>query len=221
MKQLTSPFDLIKKAINIFSKKENAIFLAEIYLPILPLSIISRVQGYIPTSLIDSNAMWFNLVFGVLQILYLLIGVFVMIAGIVALGKVVGGGELSVKKTFGSSWKYYWIFLLLSIVLVLIYFFGFILLIIPGLLFVVWFAFSRFMMIEKDLGVKQALAKSKELAKGIYWKILGRLIIFGVFTVIVQMILSVIPYGLGSIISSLLGAFYMLPLYLLYRELSA
>jgi len=35
------------------------------------------------------------------------------------------------------------------------------------------------------------------------------------------MILSVVPYGLGSIISSLLGAFYMLPLYLLYRELSA
>jgi hypothetical protein len=76
-------------------------------------------------------------------------------------------------------------------------------------------------MIEKGLGVKQALLKSKELVKGIYWKMLGRLIVFGAFAMIVQMILSVVPYGLGSIISSLCGGLYMLPLYLLYKELSA
>jgi hypothetical protein len=221
MKQLTSPFDLIKKAINIFAKKENAFFLVKICLPILPFTILSIIQGYIPRSVIDSNAMWFTLGLGLLQILSLLTGVFVAAAGITALGKVVEGGELSVKKTFSSSWKYYWTFLLLSIVLVLSYLLGFILLVIPGLLFIVWFAFSRFIAIEKGAGVTAAIKKSKELVKGIYWKILGRLIIFGMFAVIVQMILSVIPYGVGSIVSSLLGGFYMLPLYLLYKEVSA
>jgi hypothetical protein len=221
MKNLSSPFDLIKKAVDIFAKKENISFLVQIYIPVALFSAISVAQSFLPASVRDSNSLWLVIVMIVLQALYLLAGIFVAAAGIIGLGKVVGGGELSVRKTFKSAWKNYWIFLLLSITLILIYLFGFVFLIIPGLLFVVWFAFSRFIVIEKGEGIKAALLKSKELVKGMYWKILGRLIIFGVFTVIVQMILSVIPYGLGSIISSLLGAFYMLPLYLLYRELSA
>lgn len=220
MKKLSSPFDLIKKAINTFSKKENAIFLVQIYIPVAIFSIISVGQSFLPSSIIDSASQVITVIMTVLQILYLLVGVFVAVAGIIGLGKVIGGGELSVKKTFASAWKNYWVFLLLSIVLTLIYVFGFVLLLIPGLLFIVWFAFSKFIMVEKRLGLKESLLRSKTLVKGSYWKILGRLIVFGVFVMIVQIILSIIPYGLGSIVSSLLGAFYMLPLYLLYKEFS-
>jgi hypothetical protein len=221
MKKLSSPFDLIKKAVNIFAKKENLIFLVKIYIPVAVFSAIFVAQSFLPASIKNSNSIWLIIGLALLQILFLFIGVFVKASGIIALGKVVEGKELSLKKTFESGRKLYWTFLLLSIVLTLIYVFGFVLLVIPGVLFVVWFAFSRFIMIEKGLGVKQALLKSKELVKGIYWKMLGRLIVFGAFAMIVQMILSVVPYGLGSIISSLCGGLYMLPLYLLYKELSA
>ena len=220
MKNLSSPFDLIKKAINIFAKKEKALFLAQIYIPVAIFSIISVGQSFLPTSITNSNSLVIAIIMAALQILYLLTGVFVAIAGIIGLGKAVDDGELSVKKTFASAWKNYWVFLLLSIVLTLIYVFGFVLLLVPGLLFMVWFAFSKFIMVEKGLGLKESLLRSKTLVKGSYWKILGRLIIFGVFVMIVQVILSIIPYGLGSIVSDLLGAFYMLPLYLLYKEFS-
>ena len=220
MQKLSSPFDLIKKAVNIFAKKENVIFLVKIYVPVGVFSAISLAQTFLPASIRNSNSPWLFVGVGILQILYFLTSVFVTVSGIIALGKIVGGGELSAKKTFKSAWKNYRIFLLLSVILTPIYVFGFVLLIVPGLIFVVWFAFSRFMMVEKGLGVKQALIKSKELVKGIYWKILGRLIVFGAFTVIVQMILSIAPYGVGSIISSLCGGLYMFPLYLLYKELS-
>lgn len=221
MQKLTSPFDLIKKAVNTFVIKENAVFLVKIYAPLAVFSVISVIQSYLPASIRNSNSVWLFIAVAFLQILYFLTSVFIGVSGILALRKVVDGGELSLKKTYRSAWKNYWILLLLSIILALIYVFGFALLIVPGMLFVVWFAFSRFMAVEKNLGVKEALLKSKGLVKGMYWKTLGRLLVFGFFTVIVQMVLSVIPYGLGSVASTLLGGLYMLPLYLLYKEVSS
>jgi hypothetical protein len=220
MKKLSPPFDLIKKAINIFAKKENLVFLIKIYLPVAIFSIVSIGQNYLPENIKNSNSAWMISGVVVLQLVYLLISVFVSLSGIIAVGKIVGGGELSVKKTFKSALKIFWKFLLFSIVAFLIYLFGFVLLIIPGMLFVVWFAFSQFIIVEKNLGIKKSLLKSKEMAKGIYWKILGRLVVFGAFTMVVQMVLTVVPYGIGSIVSSLCGGLYLLPLYLLYGELS-
>ncbi|KKS96279.1 MAG: hypothetical protein UV71_C0001G0153 [Microgenomates group bacterium GW2011_GWC1_43_13] len=220
MQKLSSPFGLIKKAVNIFAKKENFYFLVKIYLPLLPFSILSGIQNYLPVSVADTSVSWFSLGLGVLQVLSLLVGAFTTVSGIIALRKVAEGEELSVKKTFMSAWKVYWAFLLLSTVLTLAYLFGFILLIVPGLLFIVWFAFSRFVMVEKNTGVKLSLLKSRQLVKGVYWEVLGRLIVFGMFTVIIQIILSMVPYGVGSVVNSLSGGLYMLPLYLLYRELS-
>ena len=220
MQKLSSPFGLIKKAVNIFAKKENFYFLVKIYLPLLPFSILSGIQNYLPVSVADTSVSWFSLGLGVLQVLSLLVGAFTTVSGIIALRKVAEGEELSVKKTFMSAWKVYWAFLLLSTVLSLAFLFGFILLIVPGLLFIVWFAFSRFVMVEKNTGVKLSLLKSRQLVKGVYWEVLGRLIVFGMFTVIIQIILSMVPYGVGSVVNSLSGGLYMLPLYLLYRELS-
>jgi hypothetical protein len=219
MKKLSSPFTLIKNAVDIFSKKENVVFLVKIYLPVGFFSLLSVLQDYLPSSV--RNSIWFNVTTGILQIISILVGIFVTASGIMALAKVVGGGELSVMKTFRTAWKKYWIFLLISIVLFLIYLFGFVLLIVPGVLFVVWFAFTKFIAIEKGTGVKESFVKSKELVKGIYWKVLGRLIIFGLFVIAIEAILTVIPYGAGAIIGSLLGGLFMLPTYLLYREISA
>jgi hypothetical protein len=218
MKKLSSPFELIKKAVDIFSKKENVIFLVKIYLPVGFFSLLSVLQDYLPSSI--RNSVWLNVTTGILQIISILVGVFVTVSGIMALAKVVGGGELSVMKTFKATRKKYWIFLLISIALFLIYLFGFVLLIVPGVLFVVWFAFTKFIAIEKGTGIKESFVKSKELVKGIYWKILGRLIIFGLFVILIEAILTVIPYGIGAIIGSLLGGLFMLPSYLLYKEIS-
>jgi hypothetical protein len=156
----------------------------------------------------------------ILQFLYLLTSVLVSAAGIIAIGKIVDDKKVTVNEVFTTAKKSYWIFLLLSIVLTLAYGLGFILLIVPGFLFVVWFAFSKFIMIEKGIGIKESLLKSKEMAKGNYWKILGRLVVFGLFLIIVEMALSIIPFGIGTVLASLCGALFVLPTYLLYRELS-
>ena len=74
---------------------------------------------------------------------------------------------------------------------------------------------------EKETKIKESLMKSKEMAKGNYWKILGRLVVFGLFMIIVEMALSVIPFGVGTVLASLCGALFILPTYLLYKEVSA
>jgi len=157
----------------------------------------------------------------IIQILSLLTSVLVSAAGIIAIGKIVDDKKSTVKEVFLSAKKNYWMFLLLSIVLTIAYGLGFILLIVPGLLVVVWFAFSKFIMIEKGTNIKASLMKSKEMAKGSYWKILGRLVIFGLFMIIVEMALSIIPFGVGSVAASLCGALFILPTYLLYKEISS
>jgi len=220
MTKLSLPFALIKKSVDIFFKKENFLFLVQIYIPLAVFSVLSVVQSYLPDSFKNSNVILLTIVTTVLQLLYLLTSVFVSAAGIVAVGKIIEGGKLQIKETFLSAKKSYWMFLLLSIVVMFFYGFGFILLIVPGLLFVVWFAFSKFMMIEKGTRIKESLSKSKEIAKGNYWKILGRLVIFGLFMIIIEMALSIVPFGVGSVLASLCGALFILPTYLLYKELS-
>lgn len=222
MRKLSSPFELIKIAVNLFVKKENLLFLVQIYLPVAFFSILSIIQNYLPESVKNSTSVWLTVATGVLQITYLLVSVFVTASGIIALGKIVGGGEFSVRQTFKNAWKRYWKFLLISALYSFAVGFGFVLLIIPGVLFVTWYAFSRFIFIEDERsGVLTAFGRSKNLVKGRFWKIFGRLIVFGIFGVAIDVILTIIPFGLGSVISGLCGGLFMLPAYLLYKELSA
>ena len=222
MQELSTPFNLIKKSVNIFAKKENLVYLVKIYLPLATVSAFSLVLT-LPTAFvetIESNTTLAYSLGGFLQMAYVLVSIFVYASAVIGLKKITEGKEFSLKKTFNASWKVYWKVLTISIVLFLLYALGFALLIIPGMLFLVWFVFSRFLLIEKGAGIKESLFKSKEMVKGVYWKILGRLVVFALFTLLVQIVLSVLPFGLGAIAVNLCGCLFILPTYLLYKEIS-
>lgn len=220
MEKLISPFQQIKKAVDLFSKKENFIFLVKIYLPVIFFPILSIAFVYLPFFANNSGAVWFLWLTGAVRVLDLVVGIFVTIAAIMAIAKVIDGKKIEVGKVFKNAWKNYWKFLLFSIVTGLICLLGFALLVIPGIILMVWFTFSRFIIIEKGLSIRESLLKSKAMVKGRFWKILWRVIVFGVFCLLVEIILSVIPFGIGSVIWTLFGALTILPTYLLYRELS-
>lgn len=220
MKNLSSPIDLIKNAINLFVEKENLIYLIKVYSPLIPFSILSLALNYLPDSVKNSNLVWFTVGLVILQVLYFLTSVFVTASGIIAVGRVTEGESLSVRITFKSAWRRYWVLLFLSVVLFFINLFGFILLIVPGVIFITWFVFSRFIAVETGSGLKQSLVKSKDLAKGRFWKILGRLIVFGLFTALIEIVLNIIPFGIGSVLSALAGGLLILPSFLLYKELA-
>lgn len=87
---------------------------------------------------------------------------------------------------------------------------GFILLIIPGIVFAVWFSFSTYVFIAEGKKGKSAMVRSKELVKGYWWVIFGRLLVIGILGAIV----SQIPF-LGYLINLL----FMMPLTLIYMYL--
>ena len=71
----------------------------------------------------------------------------------------------------------------------------------------------------KKLLAGDRLSLSKQLVKGSFWKVFGRLFIFGLFNILVQILALFVPFGIGSIVVTIVGALFFIPLYLLYEEL--
>ncbi|MEA3272370.1 MAG: hypothetical protein U9P90_01730 [Patescibacteria group bacterium] len=64
--------------------------------------------------------------------------------------------------------------LLLSLLVAVINLGGFLLLIVPGVIFTVWFVFALYEMVLNNKGIKESLKSSKELSKGRWYAIAWR-----------------------------------------------
>jgi len=218
MKKLTSPFALIKKSWNLFTEKENLLILVRIYLPMGIISLITLLPSYIPS--LDK---FFSgtVVTTIIYILFIIIGAFVNLAGIIAVSEILKGEKPQAKNIFKISYPKYGKFLLLTIALYLAYALGLILLVAPFVLVITWFAFSKFIIVEKGIGIRASFAESKKNVKGYFWQVLGRILVFGLFSLFVQMILGLLPYELGIVVFSLTGGLFIFPQILLYQEISS
>lgn len=216
---LSSPFTIIRRSFEVFSKKENFIFLVKIYLPIGLISAISLLFINVPFLSKFTSTFAGNVIMISLDILLTLVAVFVNLAGIISIIEIEKGNTATIKDIYKNAYKKYLRFLLLTLVIYLIYAMGLILFVIPFFLFATWFAFSKFFMVEKGLGIKISLLQSRKIIKGKFWKVLIRIIVFGIFPLLCQMALGVLPYGVGTLIFYLCGALFILPTFLLYKEL--
>jgi hypothetical protein len=214
MKKLSSPIELIKDSFNIFFEKKSLLPLVLIYLPLIPFQLLFYFQEnikFFPTTVVII----------LINLVYLIVYLLTLLAGISAVKKVAAKESFDLKKIYTFAWKNLWKFSLLVVLVFLASFGGFILLIIPGIIFGIWFSFSNFVFVDKGLGVKASMGKSRELVKGRFWAVLGRLFVFGLFSGLAGSVVSVIPFGIGQTLVTLVGALFMLPSFLLYKELSS
>ena len=222
---LSSAQDLIKKSLYLFFKKKNLVYFVKLMLVILALTFgtgiiaffISGGFGAIKPDLVK-NPVW-AVLFLVLMVAFVVIGIWTQTTIYESIKIVVKGGPLNIRKTLKVGWQKTGKFFLVGLLNMLIVFLGLVLLIVPGIIFAVWFSFSRFILIKEGLGIKASLARSKELVRGRFWPILGRYLIFFVVIILAQIALSLVPY-IGTIASTLLAPLFILPFYLLYQELS-
>lgn len=116
---------------------------------------------------------------------------------------------------YKNAWKYF----VVSFFFGLIMFFGIVLLIIPGIIFYVWYGFCIFIALENNTTAIESLKQSKLLVKGKFFPVLGRssLIVLVLFVTYVS--ISFVPY-IGGLLVSLLAPLFLLPMYLLYRDLT-
>jgi hypothetical protein len=214
MKKLSSPVKLIKDSFKIFFEKKNLIYFASIYLILIPFQIILSFQG-------NEKFAPFIGIFIPIFLVYLVVSVLVMAAGISAIKRVIAKEPLDIKKTYIFAWNNLWKFSILAILIFLATFGGLLLLIIPGIIFGIWFSFANFIFIDKGLEPRAAMSKSRELVKGRFWAVFGRLFVFGLFSGIAGAIVSAVPLGIGPMLATLAGSLFMLPSFLLYKELLA
>jgi hypothetical protein len=127
--------------------------------------------------------------------------------------------SLMQKATYESAWatskKYWWRFLVLSIVVALTVVVGFILFIVPGIIFIKRYFLSQYALIDQDLGLLESMKKSSELSHD------RSMTVYGVIGVdILTNIPSVIPF-IGQFISFLLQVSYFCAPAIRYQQLKA
>ncbi len=144
------------------------------------------------------------------------IGMTAMFWPITALIFAVADSSLNISAALAAGWKKLWAFLWLFSILGYIIAGGYLLFIIPGVIFTIWFIFAQFVMVTDDIGGMNALLKSKAYVKDRWFDIFIRFLVIWAISTGVGMI----PF-LGIIFSLLFAPFAMIYSYLIYEDLKA
>ena len=99
--------------------------------------------------------------------------------------------EMSVKKTLLGGKKYFWKYLLFSIVSFIFLAGLFLLLIIPGIIFMVFWTFSSYILIGQNKGILESLKTSHEIVRGKWWHTLWFSLLFGLIMVGISLVFSI------------------------------
>ncbi len=121
---------------------------------------------------------------------------------------------LDLKGVLGKGWRGVLPFFWISVLFLFIALSGFVLFIVPGIVFLVWFSFSFFVFAaEGDRGI-HALLKSKEYVRGLWLPVFSRLL--GLWAI--SLVLSWVPMA-GPFLSVLFMPFVLAFTYFLYLDL--
>jgi len=137
---------------------------------------------------------------------------------VVSVTRVVSGEGLGVKETIIIAWGKLGRYFMTNLISGLIIAVGFIFLIIPGIVFGVWYIFAQYLVITQNLRPIQALKASKKLVSGHFWPVLGRLAGIILFSIVLQVALGSVKL-FGVIATLLLSPFYVLVPFLLFEDL--
>lgn len=127
--------------------------------------------------------------------------------------------DWGVKGALKEGWSKYWPFFLVSLLTGLIIGLGFLFLIVPGIIFAVWFAFSTYVVICEDKRGFKALSRSRELIKGHWWSVAKRVFVIMIITFPLSVGAQFIPYFGQFAFIILFPPFSVIYSYLIYQNL--
>jgi hypothetical protein len=116
-------------------------------------------------------------------------------------------GSLTVRGAYREAGRFILSYLWITVLVGFITAAGFLLLIIPGILFTVWFSLALFIFAAEGVHGINALRKSKEYVRGKWWSIAWRI----AFIFVTLFIFSFLVNFLGSIFA-LISGFFLVPL---------
>lgn len=123
---------------------------------------------------------------------------------------------IGIKESFNRGWKKALSFIWLLVLLGLTFFGGFMMFIIPGFVFYVWFSVALIVFIMEGLRGDEALVRSREYVRGRWWSVAWRLLFITLIQLIASWILrSLLPKTTGSIAVYVLDILFV-PLSIIY-----
>ncbi|OGG15909.1 hypothetical protein A3D78_07050 [Candidatus Gottesmanbacteria bacterium RIFCSPHIGHO2_02_FULL_39_14] len=188
---LVSPTLLLNTSWQIYKKKWKTlikllIFFKLLYLPVIlyqPISTLSKSFFTHPSISI-----------AIIIIIYIIYSSFILSLETIALILYLASEneKTDIKNLFKSSlsliFPYWW---LLSLE-ILIFMGGFIFFFVPGLIFLIWFSFSAYLLILENIKGINALFVSKELVKERFWEVTGRIFVISVISLLFSLFISLI-----------------------------
>ena len=203
-RKLPGTFDLINQAIDVYFKNWQPIVILMVIMALVAIGLVflaGVLSGLFVTAAGAAGAILAFVVVAIAVIAAIVISIW-MSAAILIVVKDRGtkpgwkGALASAKPLIG---RFFWTGLLSCIIIMV----GYILLIIPGLIFTVWFMWASYLVVYEGISGTAAVSRSKDLARGYFWPIFGRVILLVIFTAVISGILNIIPL-LGGLVSSLI-----------------
>jgi len=228
--RLSSPFSLVRRAFRLFFTPRN--FILYLGIGILPLGVLlvcvaaasvilpmfaPFVASLFPGGRAEAGTVLMLLSGGVLAAFALYyIGSFYSATLYQLHFAVANGGDIHVRELLRNGWRLAGHLLVVSLLLGLIILLGFILLIIPGFIFMVWFTFTTIIAVIEPSDT-DPFKSSKVMISGRFWPVVGRLVLFSMLSIIPYTILREISPIAGTL-WSLTSPFFGLLLMLLYID---
>ncbi|MDO8264903.1 MAG: hypothetical protein Q7T34_00870 [Candidatus Parcubacteria bacterium] len=212
---LPGTVELLKRTWQIY--KEKFLVLTGIMLIPFTLRIIFGASSIIFTGTVS----FVLVIIGV--VLSLFFAFWASLAVIYAVGERNHKGDI--KESFLKPYKKIGRLGIVSILTLLIVLGGFIFLIIPGIIFSIWYGFSMFIAIFEDTYGMKALSRSKKLVSGYAMDVFLKYFAGGLIVLVIVLIPKIITAFLlgndlsGDIFSLFLSPFFVIYSFLIYEEL--
>ena len=129
-----------------------------------------------------------------LNIVYFFLALFVGV-GLIAVS--LKKDKFSYKEILENGKTNYWRYFGFTIVVTIFIMLLFLLLIISGVIFAVYWVFAAYVFLEKKQKIIDSLKESKRIVKKRWWKTFGYMILFGLVTLAFVLILSIIKLPIG------------------------
>jgi len=111
------------------------------------------------------------------------------------------GTVMGIKETLAGGKNYFWKYLLFSIVYFIFLAGLFLLLVIPGIIFMVFWVFSSYVLIGQNKGILESLKTSREIVRGKWGHTFWFLLLFGLIMVGISWAFSIGAYIINIIIT--------------------
>ncbi|MCX6750854.1 MAG: hypothetical protein NTZ83_05330 [Candidatus Pacearchaeota archaeon] len=148
-----------------------------------------------PASLIELDAgtlklpLYFQIVSYFFTLVAIFLGIFVS-AGLISTS--LKKDKFSFKELVRNAKPRYWKYFGFCIVVLIFILLLSLLLIIPGIIFGIYWAFAAYVFFDRKKKIRASLKQSREIVKGRWWKTLGYLFLFGLIVILFAILVGII-----------------------------